>query len=136
MRLTSRALHLLATNPNVQQQYFRTGKLPTDDHQRVKTPLIALINSIPPRDRLLIKGIQIGPSLGYTRTLQFHNAAQLHNWLCPSHGGGTAANASADRRFSRTLTIDDLSSCCSDLPAHVARDWWARHQNLSHLRRG
>lgn len=136
MRLTSRSIHLLATNPRAQQEFLRTGKVPgNDERQRRQSPLAVLIESIPPRDRPHIKGIQIGPALGYSRSLHFPNAARLHSWLCPTHGGSTAADASTDRRFTRTLTIDDLSACCSGLPERIARDWWARHQTLTHLRR-
>jgi hypothetical protein len=73
--------------------------------------------------------------MGFSRTLHFHNAARLLSWLCPHHGGNTAANASTDRRFTRTLTIDDLRVCSADLPERIVNDWWARHQSLKHLRR-
>lgn len=136
MRLTSRSIHLLATNPRAHQEFIRTGKVPgNDERQRRQSPLAVLIESIPLRDRPHIYGIQIGPTLGYSRSLHFSNAARLYSWLCPSHGRSTAADASTDRRFNRTLTIDDLSACCSDLSERIARDWWARHQVLKHLRR-
>jgi len=136
MRLTSRSIHLLATNPRAQQEFIRTGRVPGNDQRQCReSPLAVLIASIPPRDRPHVVGIQIGPAMGFSRTLHFHNAARLLSWLCPPHGGNTAADASTDRRFTRILTIDDLRACSADLPERIVNDWWARHQSLKHLRR-
>ena len=135
MRLTSRELHLLTTNPRAKQEYFRIGRVTVEGKQSPMTPLLVLICSIPPRDRLPIKGIHVCPGLGFTRVLHFQNASQLFNWLSPAHGSYSAANASANKRFSETLTIDDLRTNSSEIPERILKDWWARHRNLAHLRR-
>jgi hypothetical protein len=84
-----------------------TGQLPV--MAKPDSPLIRLLASIPPSELPLIKSLKVSPSLGYTGSRVFANAAQALNWLRPSYSALHYPSQSwQDRRFFRELTIADL----------------------------
>ena len=68
----------LARNPSAYMRYQATGKLPPT--VTPSSPLIDLLEAIPPRVRLRIRGVRIAPALGYQTARQFHTAEQLLKW--------------------------------------------------------
>lgn len=79
---------------------------------RVTSPLIELLESIPPRERLGIRRITLGPKLGYAGAVVFENGEQLLRWLKPKEyligTESTPAEARRDRRFTAKLQRSDL----------------------------
>jgi hypothetical protein len=119
------AIRLLARNPHMYAQFRRTGRLPSIC--RPAGPLIALLDTIPPRDRVEIRSIVIGPALGYTGQHAFQNAAQALNWLRPQQGAvSTPSESWRDKRFTRPLTIEDLAEF-AQIPPRIMEDWRRRH---------
>lgn len=107
----------LARNPRAFMEYQRTGNLPQG--VRPDSPLIRLIESIPPAKRGQYVGVVVSDKLGYTGRRVFHDAHQALNWLKPSAEvfGSFPAESHRLKHFSKTLTLADLSACCSRSPA-------------------
>jgi hypothetical protein len=136
MKIDSRTLSRLARNPRLLHEFQRTGKLPESYSELLRSPLISLLESIYPRDRCRILGVQIGPSLGYSNHRRFHTASQALMWVKPAYSSNSPAKHSQLPHFRQQLTIDDLAQCCSTLPGRIIEDWWRRNQHLKHLRKG
>ncbi|MDF5950265.1 hypothetical protein P4193_01175 [Pseudomonas aeruginosa] len=104
---------------------FRTGRVP--EFKKPESPLITLLESINPRDRLAITAVVIGPALGYSGRRCFQNAAQALNWLKPQY---TAASYPSEswriKRFAQRLGIDDLAEC-AQVPEGIIKEWNRRH---------
>ncbi|EMZ44862.1 hypothetical protein OFL75_18715 [Pseudomonas aeruginosa] len=120
-----KALHLIARNPRLHAQYVRTGRVP--EFKKPESPLITLLESINPRDRLAITAVVIGPALGYSGRRCFQNAAQALNWLKPQY---TAASYPSEswriKRFAQRLGIEDLAEC-AQVPEGIIKEWNRRH---------
>jgi hypothetical protein len=121
----NRAIQLMLLNPRDMMRFQASGVLPTPAAPR--SPLITLLETIYPRDRLLITAVVIGPMLGYKGPQRFHNVAQLLNWLKP----GTPAKHHPSQShqistFAKRLTIADLKKF-AQVPEHVEQEWNRRH---------
>ena len=117
-RITSKQIKYLATHPHAHLKFQTTGQLP----RMVKpaSPLITLLESIPPRLRMQIRGVRLNPSLGYLTGTQFHTAEQLLRWLKPDNemlaSTSWPAESYRDKRFNRAVTLKDLQPFCSGWP--------------------
>lgn len=131
--MDSRTLHRLATNPKALMDFRATGRLPVS--VKPKSPLITLLQSLHPRERVQIASVFVSEALGYTGARNFANAQQALNWLCPSGSSSCPASQSwQNKRFQKVLTIDDLAGVAR-VPDSISRDWWHRHSHLRHLQR-
>jgi len=118
-------LNHLLRNPATMARYQATGRLP--EIKAPAGPLIQLLESIPPRYRLRITGLTIGPALGYGGSRQFHSAAQALNWCKPPNPGmHTPAESWRDKHFVKPLYLDDLLAHASSYPESML-------DHLSHL---
>ncbi len=126
--MDSRTLHRLATNPKALMEYHGTGRLPVVNPP--SSPLITLLQSLQPRERLRIASVTISLPLGYTGSRIFQNAQQALNWLLPAGSPRNVPSQSwQDKRFRRALTVEDLGHHAT-VPADVAEAWWRRHPHL------
>lgn len=118
---SSRQHHRIATNVGAYIRFITTGALP--ECVRVRSPLITLLESIPPRERLQIRGLRVGPALGYTGSRQFHTAAQALSWCRPDSEVFTSwpAESWRDKRFNEKLYLEDLQAACASFPSHLAQ---------------
>lgn len=109
------AIHHLATNPAAYARFRMTGQLPRTT--RPDSPLIRLLESIPPRHRMLLKGLTVNPSLGYNGSRQFHNAEQALRWCKPANEVLESRSFPAEswrlKNFHQQLAIEDLLKNCS-----------------------
>lgn len=107
----------LARNPRAFMEYQRTGNLPQG--VRPDSPLIRLIESIPPAKRGQYLGVVVSEQLGYTGRRVFHDAHRALHWLKPSAEvfGSFPAESHRLKHFSKTLTLADLEACCSRSPS-------------------
>jgi len=111
-------------------RYQTTGLLPVEERISA-SPLIVLLQSFTPRERLQIASLTITGSLGYTGRHFFRNAQQALNWLAPACSSGSVASQSwQDKRFVAALTVDDLALVAA-VPESVTASWWSRHKNLT-----
>ncbi|MGP9551754.1 MULTISPECIES: hypothetical protein [Halomonas] len=108
----------LARNPSAYMRYQATGKLPPT--VTPSSPLIDLLEAIPPRVRLRIRGVRLAPALGYQTARQFHTAEQLLKWLKPDQemlqSRSWPAESYRIKRFTKRLIIDDLKPHCASWP--------------------
>lgn len=126
--MTPRQLKALATRPADLSRYLATGKLPTE-RSAPNSPLIDLLVQIGPRHLPHIKGLRIGPELGYRGSRTFQSAAQALLWLRPPHAGPShPAESWRDARFAKKLHLDELALCCAPLPQSIT-------DSLTHLAR-
>ncbi len=118
----------LLSSPKAMMLFKATGKLP-DALPRPQSPLIALLDSLYPREQLQITGLVIDHRLGYLGSRTFANAAQALNWLAPSSRPEHLASESAcDKRFRRALTLEDLRACAI-VPDAVYVSWGRRYRH-------
>jgi hypothetical protein len=98
-----------------------TGQLPRMITPR--SPLIDLLESMGPRERLRHRGVRLNPALGYHCDLQFHTCEQLLRWLKPEAQmleNESWPAESRDKRFNQPLSADDLKPFCADYPGKGA----------------
>lgn len=102
-------------NPKALPDFYTQGKLPHVIEPA--SPLITLLLRIAPRDRLGIRGITLGPDLGYSCGFPFANAEQLLRYVRPNRyvTGTFPAESRRIKTFQRELAIDDLLSCASSV---------------------
>lgn len=115
----SRQIKYMMQHPEAFMKYRATGQLPRT-RKAPSSPLIELIESLPARLRLEIRGVRLNPRLGYQNGLQFHNAQQLLNWLRPEQeligNESTPAESYRSKRFVRKLALADLKPFCASWP--------------------
>lgn len=113
--MNSRQASWIARHPKALMDYQTQGKLPR--MVRPDSPLITLLESINPRDRLRIRGVRLSPKLGYQTAQQFQNAEQLYRWLKPRpemiEGEPFPAESFRIKRFAKRLVSDDLKDHCA-----------------------
>lgn len=98
------------------------------------SPLITLMKSLHPRERLQITAVAVGSPLGYTGLRRFHNAEQALRWLAPDDLRMRPVSESWQiKAFTKALTVDDLAGHAR-VPDRVIEEWWRRHPRLAHLR--
>lgn len=117
MALSSAQVKWISKNHRAFLDYQLTGKVPRTYWP--DSPLIRLLESISPRDRLRICGVRLSPALGYSHTVRFHTAQQLLAWLKPRElieGEPCPAETCRIKSFSNTLTLDDLKAHSASWP--------------------
>lgn len=108
--MNSKQARFLARNPRAMMQYKATGRLPQPF--RPSSPLIELLETMSPRERVELRGIRLSPALGYQTGQTFANAEQLYRFVKPqaemSESEPFPAESMRIKRFAKRLTIDDL----------------------------
>lgn len=128
MAIDSKTLSILARNPTAYVRFCSTGDLPKLSDP--KGPLITLLRSIYPHERLRILNLRVGPELGYQGMRTFQNAAQALNWVRPQHKAQHhPCDSSQIARFTKQLSIDDLSQFAV-VPPDVAKAWKLRNKHI------
>jgi hypothetical protein len=109
-------MRILATRPSAWIRFQTTGKLPQG--VKPKSPLITLLKALSPRDLETIRGLRIGPTLGYNGAHTFTFARQALRWICPSDEvfGAFPAQSWQLVNFQKPLYLEDLASCCAVFP--------------------
>lgn len=109
----------LATNPKAMMDFQTRGKLPTLREVR-ETPLLRLLKKLSPRSRMMIRGVRLGPHLGYRSVTQFDNAETLFNWLGGYGQLGSwetlPSESMAIQSFGKALTLNDLKEASTTFP--------------------
>ena len=125
--MNSKQFNALLKSPKAMIEYHTTGRLPRVPDEP-KSPLITLLKSLTPRERLQIVGLTVGRDLGYEGSRTFANAAQALNWLVPA---GCSAHLVSEswrtKRFQQQLTIEDLAKH-SSVPEEVQTQWLRRNR--------
>lgn len=108
--MNSKQARFLARNPRAMMQYKTTGRLP--QIYRPRSPLIDLLETMSPRERVELRGIRLSPALGYQTGQTFANAEQLYRFVKPQaemiEGEPFPAESMRIKRFTKRLTLDDL----------------------------
>lgn len=116
--VNSLILHRLARDPAAHARFVATGRLPRTVEPA--SPLIFLLERFSPRDRALIRGLRIGPELGYQGSRTFHNAEQALRWLKPQprtlEDDIWPAESWRIKHFTRPLHVEQLLAHCSTYP--------------------
>lgn len=84
-----------------------------------ESPLYQLLDRIPRDERRRIKGVMLGPKLGYRAKLFFRTADDLHRWLVPQKVTTASfwrAESFRMHSFSAPLSIDDLRRASHQCP--------------------
>lgn len=130
--MDSKTLHRLATNPKAMLNYKLTGRLPS--FVPPSSPLITLLQSLHPRERVQVASLTVSASLGYRGLHSFRNAQHALNWAVPEGTSSMPASASWQiKQYRKLLTVDDLKDRAT-IPVAVVDAWWSRHPHLKHLR--
>jgi hypothetical protein len=120
--INSRILHRIAVDPVARIRLITTGRLPGT--VKPASPLIDLLERITPRDRALIRGLRVGPDLGYLGSRMFHTAEQALRWLKPHtemiEGQIWPAESCRIKNFQRVLHIEQLLSFAASCPPGLA----------------
>jgi hypothetical protein len=116
---TQRQIQHMLRRPSLMARFQLTGQLPRGI--RPQSPLIDAIQKIALRDRLRMTGFQIGPSLGYSGSRQFHTVAQALRWLAPDDEVFDSFPAESWRikNFRQRLTFEDVAKCCASVPEDI-----------------
>jgi hypothetical protein len=95
-----------------------TGKLPGGE--KPEGALISLLQSISPRDRVLLRGVTVNGRLGYNGSRQFGSAEQALRWVAPqSEVFGSFPAKSWQIRTVLRLTLDDLLANTTQAPQGI-----------------
>lgn len=118
--MRNKQMQHLMRNSKAMMDFQMTGRLPRAQAPS-SSPLIALLELLPPRLRQELRGIKVHPKLGYNTCHQFNNAEQLLNWLKPSqqfYGNQShPAESLRIKHFSSPLTLGDLKPYCASWPS-------------------
>jgi len=117
--VSSKMLNHLARNPAAYAHFAASGTLPQS--HRPSSPLIDVLRAVGPRWCAAIRGLQVGPALGYTGSRRFATAAQALHWAAPSDEviGHYPAQSWQIRQFSRTLWLQDLEAASTEFPQRL-----------------
>lgn len=117
--ISQKQMRQLATNPATMARFRMSGQLPRT--VTPSSPLIDLLEAIPPQVRLQMRGIKLSPELGYLSGAHFHNAEKLLKWLKPDRemleSQSWPAESQRDKRFRKTLALEDLKTHCASWPS-------------------
>lgn len=118
---TSTQLKLVASNPSAMSRYRLTGRLP--EGLKPESPLITLLESIPSRDLLAIRGVVVDERLGYKGSRTFNTAGEALRWVKPSQVvfGSFPAESWRLKSFRPPLSMKSLCECSSQFPDHLLR---------------
>lgn len=123
--IDSKTLNHLIRHPEKMIDFHLNGNVPR--LAEPKSPLITLLQSIPPSERRMITAVRIGPTLGYNANTTFQNVSQALNWLKPNYSAESYPSESRqDKRFRTVLTIDDLAKC-ANVPDIIRESWWRQN---------
>lgn len=124
----------ITRNPKAAMRFHMTGKVPR--LVTPQSPLITLLETYTPRDRLQMVGVRLLPNLGYTGGMTFRNAEQLYRWLKPApqmlEGECWPAESRRIKRFQKRLTEDELIQSCAQWPEWLK----AKHELASKTDKG
>lgn len=119
--MSARTIHKLATNPALMARVLSTGRMPTE--RRVTSPLIELLESITPRDRLRMRGVRVSWRLGYLSTARFQTAEALLKWLKPFDTAvgneSWPAESCRVKAFRGPVRLAELLKCCDVYPEEL-----------------
>lgn len=120
----SKIMKRLATNPKAMMEFQARGKMPRL-REALETPLLRLLKSMAPRDRVRFQGVKLSPKLGYQSNAEFRDAEILFRWL-GGHGQmgeweTLPSETVAIRSFNKPLTLQDLKAHCQSFPEQKPR---------------
>ncbi len=111
----------LMRNPHAQMRFQTTGRLP--EIVRPEGPLISVLKSMTPRERLGVTGLTVDGRLGYSGSRIFGSAEQALKWCCPSETilSNTSWPAESWRlkTFALPLTVRTVLSCATGISDSV-----------------
>lgn len=126
--MNSKQLNHMMRHPAKWVKFQATGQLPR--LVRLDSPLIRLLEQIPPRDRLAIRGLQLDQRLGYSGSRRWDNAEQALNWIRPAQemieGEFFPAESWRIKAFPGPVTLSTLLACAETFPEDIL-------QRLRHL---
>lgn len=118
--LSRKQMKYLATHPRAMSKYQTTGRSPRS--VKPTSPLITLLESLPPRLRTQIRGVRLHPSVGYQCGHQFHTAEQMLRWLRPAReileNESWPAESYRIKQFRRELSLADIKCLASGWPSN------------------
>lgn len=119
--VTRAALNHLLRNPAAYAKFVSTGKLPTPPTANM--PLERLLKALGPYWLGQIRGLKVGPPLGFNGMRRFETGHQALAWLEPSPGSFNAPASHSWRiaNFHKTLTLEDLEAQCTRFPRQLYR---------------
>ncbi|MCP1674528.1 hypothetical protein J2T57_001630 [Natronocella acetinitrilica] len=120
--MNSRMMRHLARRPRDMMRYQATGKLPATTSP--DSPLIRLLQAIPPRERYAIHAVRLSQRLGYRCSHTFPSAEALLRYLAPNtemiEGEPWPAEALRDKGFRGPVTLEMLRAhTTGHWPAHL-----------------
>lgn len=133
---SSKQIQEMLRRPHAYAKFVQTGQLP----QGVMPggPLLDLLSKISPHDRLSIRGLKVGRSLGYDGSIQFQNAEQALRWIAPQGArqpvfGAFPAESRRIKHMTAPLYLDDLLACAASVPPNLIDRYPAlRSSNPAH----
>ena len=113
----------LARNPVAYQNFLTMGKLP--ELISTKGPLISVLQSMTPRERLAVVGLTVGPSLGYQGKRIFNNAEQALRWCAPDNQMLARQSWPAEswriKNFNQKLSVVDVLKQSTKFPEEIGK---------------
>jgi len=105
-------LYRALRSPKAMIEFQMTGRVRAQQSRTKTNPLTLALQGIPPMYLSRIRGLTVDSRLGYTGRRQFNTASQALQWANPSHVAAShPADSWADRRFTRSIAIDDIIKC-------------------------
>lgn len=116
--VSPKIMKYLTTHPNDMMKFQMTGRVPNSVCP--DSPLISILMTLSPRERLDIKGLNIC-NLGYQNNQVWQNAEQLMRWLKPSSEviGNYIAGSYQNRRFQKQLSLQDIKDNAHSFPEYL-----------------
>ncbi len=109
-KLSAWQMNKIARSPSAYMKFVTGGGVP--EPAKPRSPLIDLLQSLSPRERLAIRDLTVDHRLGYMGQRQFQTVANALNWLTPSYPAESYPSQSwQDKRFTKKLTLEDLVAC-------------------------
>lgn len=126
-------LNYMLRHPTAAMRFNMTGQLPR--MVVPDSPLIRLLEQISPGDRAAIRGLTVGPLLGYAGSRLFGSAEQALRWCKPAQQVIERESFPAEswriKTFARRLYLDELVFNSAFVPDELL----CRYQSLFRLPR-
>jgi hypothetical protein len=123
--MNSKQMRELIRNPIAYQQFLRLGKVP--ELVCPEGPLINVLKSMTPRERLAVVGLTVGPALGYQGSRIFNNAEQALRWCAPESqilaGRSWPAESWRIKSFHQKLCIGDVLKHATKFPEVIGKKY-------------
>ena len=117
----SKQLQAITQSPRLAMRYQLCGEVPK--MMTPRSPLIDLLETYTPHQRIRMIGIRVLPALGYTGGLTFRNGEQLYRWLKPEpqmlETDTWPAESRRIKTFRKKLTEADLRKHCQSWPEFI-----------------